>query len=142
MTSTTFDTQTDIAQLTHKVSQEHRKVKRILKEQINDLNKLIYHANKWKNFNHQSIIKLHEIFIDETYIFLVTESSKNEGILQNITQRETISEINVKKFFNEILSLIYFLKENDFPLDFISPKQFCIQEGTLKIDNLLRMSGY
>jgi calcium-dependent protein kinase len=65
---------------------EERAVKRIEKSRMNDQEKvrLKYEVNILKNLNHPNIVRLHEVFEDSKYIWLVTELCDGRELFDEI----------------------------------------------------------
>lgn len=92
---------------------EERAVKRIEKSKMNDQEKvrLQYEVNILKNLNHPNIVRLHEVFEETKYIWLVTELCEGRELFDEIQTRKKFTELEAAIVTKQILSAISYCHE-------------------------------
>lgn len=63
--------------------------------------------------DHQNIIRLHKVFENRTYIFMVMEYSENGTIADLIERRKTLSEVESRYYFRSLLEGIKYIHEKN-----------------------------
>ena len=76
-----------------------------LKEQFFKEIKLHY------KLNHRNIIKLHRVFENENFMFLVLELAKNGSLQEVIDLQQSLSEVEVKLYLGQIIAGIKYIHE-------------------------------
>mmetsp|Transcript_18337 Transcript_18337/g.25364 ORF Transcript_18337/g.25364 Transcript_18337/m.25364 type:complete len:334 (-) Transcript_18337:55-1056(-) len=78
-----------------------------------DIKLLIREVKIMKRLNHPHILKLYEVFEDETGYFLVMELVEGKELFDKIVERGQYSEKDTARIIHQIVSAVAYLHEND-----------------------------
>lgn len=105
---------------------------------MNDQEKvrLKYEVNILKNLNHPNIVRLHEVFEDTKYIWLVTELCDGRELFDEIQSRKKFTELEAAIVTKQILSAIAYCHEKQVAHRDLKPENILIdskQKGAIKV---------
>jgi calcium-dependent protein kinase len=112
----------------HKTTNEIRAMKQIklsnFSEGFNN-HELEDEINILKNLDHPNVLKIYEYFLDDVYLYLITEYCGQGDLLQKVQKAGYINEIIVKFIMYEILTAVAYLHARN------------VIHGDLKLENIL-----
>ena len=104
-----------VVEATRKKDGELFAVKCIKKSMVegDDIKLLIREVRIMKKLNHPHILKLYEVFEDDTGFYLVMELVKGKELFDKIVERGQYSEKDTARIIHQIVSAVAYLHEND-----------------------------
>ncbi|KAM3138561.1 hypothetical protein pb186bvf_009313 [Paramecium bursaria] len=96
--------------VTHKSTGNKRAMKQIKKDKIikEDEESMFAEVNILKELDHPNIVKLHELFQDSKYYYLITEYLEGGELFDKIKQLHNFSEKMAADFMKQILSAVMY----------------------------------
>ena len=124
----------------HKVTETKRAIKSIEKSKLIEnrgRDQFINEINILKIMDHPNIIKLYEVYEDDTYFHLVTEYLEGGELFDYIIKNKKLSEPVVAHFMQQLLSGISYCHDNNVVHRDIKPENLLLSndgpDGILKI---------
>jgi len=116
-----------------------RAIKSIAKAQMKNLDRFKQEIEIMKMMDHPNIIKLHESFEDQRYIYLVMEMCAGGELFDRIIDAGHFTEVQAAILMQQIVRAIYYMHENHVTHRDLKPENFLfttkesIEKNTLKI---------
>jgi calcium-dependent protein kinase len=131
----------------HKLTGEIRAIKQIPRSKITKYERFVNEVTALKTLDHPNIIKLFEIYEDETQVYLVQEMCTGGELFDRIVEKEYLSEKQASILFQQILQSILHCNKNRISHRDLKPENFMFksrdEDSNLKlIDFGLSMSYF
>lgn len=109
-----------IIKVKSKLTGDYRACKIISPKKIPDINKFNQDLNQIIKFDHPNLLKLYEIFEDESHIYLITDLCTGGELFQRVyytltNNPEAYTEKEVSKIFKQIISALHYCHSQGIP---------------------------
>ena len=104
-----------------------RAVKVIERKKIKNFNRFYNEVNALKTLDHPNIIKLFEIYEDDTHVYLVQELCTGGELFDFIVDQEFLTEDLAAKVFNQIIQAILYCHKNRIWHRDLKPENFMLK---------------
>jgi len=127
-----------VQKCTRKTTNEERAVKIIDKAVMSDSEKvrMKYEIEILKNLNNPYIVRLYEVFEDDTAIFLITELCEGRELFDEITHRKKFSEMEAAIVTKQICRAMAYCHDKNVAHRDLKPENILIdpkQKGAIKV---------
>ena len=79
--------------------------------------------------DHQSIVKLYEVFDDDTYFYLIMDLLPGGELFDEIVRRKGYDESDAATVMYQLLTGLFYLNKRGFIHRDIKPENICIEKG-------------
>ena len=96
----------------NKVTQFERAVKFIKKKQIDDpkeIQRFQGEVNILEQMDHRNVVKLYEVYEDDTNFYLITDLLKGGELFDEIVKRQKFSELDAAEIMLQVFSAVNYL---------------------------------
>lgn len=108
----------------HKLTGEIRAIKQIARSKIKKYERFLNEVTALKTLDHPNIIKLFEIYQDETDVYLVQELCTGGELFDRIVEKQYLSEKQASILFQQILQSILHCNKNRISHRDLKPENF------------------
>lgn len=127
-----------VFQAKDKVTSELRAIKKLELTKIKNPIRLNNELSALKTLDHPNIIKLFEIFEDETYIYLVQEFCAGGELFDHIAAQDHFDEFYAASIFEQVLKALWYCHKNKICHRDLKPENFMMSStsegsGTIKL---------
>lgn len=117
----------------HRATQVLRAVKRLHKGNGANTQALLNEVSTLKQCDHPNIVKLFEVFENETHVFLINEYCEGGDLLDHVRKTSIVEESQIAEVMGQVLAgLNYLHMQKIFHRD-IKPENLMVTHGTIKL---------
>ena len=125
---------------THKITNEKRAIKILLKKQIENNLKFNEEIQMMKILDHPGIIKFFECFEDKIRVYIVMEYCSGGDLLQRIESQAVFSEKEAKGLFRQMISAINYCHKMNIMHRDLKPENFMFK--SMEEDSCIKLIDF
>jgi calcium-dependent protein kinase len=117
----------------HKLTQELRATKRLLKSRIEHIDKLVTEISIMQHCDHPNIVKLYEILENDSHIYLIMEYCEGGDLLDRLQNHTISNEAQAVDITQQVLTGLHYLHMRNICHRDIKPENLMYHNGTVKL---------
>ena len=113
-----------VYQAKNRITKKQRAIKKIPKDKIINVDHFLFEVEALKTLDHPNVIKLFEIYENESDVFLVQELWTGGELLDQIIEQKNMSETQAAIIFKQIIQAILYCNMNKITHRDLKPENF------------------